>query len=184
MNLDTLTIVSVFGASGARPGDAVYDMGIETGRQLAQQGFAVATGGYGGVMEAVCRGAASAGGTTVGVTAPSVFPRRSGANAWVQHEIAADDLLHRMDVLTSLAAAFVALPGSLGTLAELVLAWNLALVAPFSESTCGPVVAVGEPWRSVIPNVSSTLAVEEELVTVVDTVDEAVTVVMAALDNQ
>ncbi|MDJ0925111.1 MAG: LOG family protein [Acidimicrobiia bacterium] len=179
MNLEDLTIVAVFGASSVRPGDPEYAMGVEAGEQLARRGIAVVTGGYGGIMEAVCRGASEAGGTTVGVTAPSVFPGRSGANSWVQHEIPADDLMHRLELLTSLAVAFVALPGSLGTFTELVLAWNLALVAPFSSSASPPVIAVGEPWVRVVPELAAALDTDGELVTVVDTVDEAVAAVVA-----
>lgn len=181
MSLENLTIISVFGSSAARPGDSAYSLGIETGRRLAEQGYAVATGGYGGLMEATCRGAADAGGSTIGVTAPAVFPGRTGANEWVQHEILAESLIHRLELLTSIAAGFIALPGSLGTLAELVLAWNLAFVAPFAETGFAPIVAVGEPWLTVVPDLTSELNTNGELVPVVSSAAEAVAVIDAAV---
>lgn len=181
MNLEDLTIISVFGSSAARSGDSTYSLGVETGRRLAEQGYAVATGGYEGLMEAVCRGAADAGGSTVGVTAPTVFPGRTGANEWVRHEIPAESLIHRLELLTSIASGFIALPGSLGTLAELVLAWNLAFVAPFSETDPPPVVAVGEPWQTVVPDLTSQLSTNGDLVPVVSSAAEAVAFMDAAV---
>ena len=174
MNLPDQSIISVFGASSALPGDAEYAIGVETGRLLAAQRLAVATGGYGGIMEAVCRGAAEAGGTTIGVTVPSVFPGRTGANEWVQIELIAKSLVHRLEMLTEIASGFVALPGSLGTLAELVLAWNLAFVAPFSETDPPPVVAVGKPWDTVVPDLVERLDTDGDTIVIAETPGEAV----------
>lgn len=174
MNPTDRPVIAVFGASRVSATDPAYEAGIECGRQLATAGFTVATGGYGGIMEAVCRGAVEAGGPTIGITAPSVFPGRTGANDWVQHEIAADDLVHRIGVLTSIAVGFVAMPGSLGTLAELLIAWNLAFVAPFSEGAFGPIVTVGDTWGTIVPELTSQLNTNDGFVTVATTVDDAV----------
>lgn len=174
MNPTDRPVVAVFGASRANPGEAHYEAGVECGRRLAAEGFAVATGGYAGIMEAVCKGAAEAGGPTIGVTAPSVFPGRSGANQWVQHEIEADDLVHRIGILASIASGYIAMPGSLGTLAELVIAWNLALVAPFSEQSFGPIVTVGDTWRQVVPDLTEQLGATGGLVNTAATVEKAV----------
>ena len=148
---------------------------------LAKNGLTVATGGYGGIMEAACRAAAEAGGTTLGVTAPTVFPDRPGANAWVQHELPADSLIQRLELLTTIASGFIALPGSLGTLAELVLAWNLAFVAPFANTQAPPIVAVGEPWITVVPELATRLGTDGGLVQVAANADEAVAVVVQAV---
>ncbi len=182
MNPTDRDVIAVFGSSAAVPGDAIYQSGVECGAKLATAGFAVATGGYGGIMEAVCRGAAGAGGPTIGVTAPSVFPRRAGANPWVEHEIAAADLIERIGILTSMAAGCIAMPGSLGTLAELVMAWNLAFVAPLADESYGPVVAVGDAWAELVPDLATRLATEPDHVTTVATVDEAVNEIIVRLD--
>jgi len=167
-------VIAVFGASQAQPGDPDYLAGIDCGRRLASAGFTVATGGYGGIMEAVCRGAAEAGGSTIGVTAPTVFPKRAGANRWVQNEVATADLVERIGVLTSMAAGYIAMPGSLGTLTELVMAWNLALVAPFSERSFGPIVTIGNTWRQVIGELTARLETNGALVIAVSDVEEAI----------
>ncbi|HEX5630970.1 MAG TPA: DNA-binding protein, partial [Acidimicrobiia bacterium] len=73
-------IVAVFGSARSIEGDGDYEAGVRCGELLAAAGFAVSTGGYAGLMEAVSRGARSRGGTVIGVTAPAVFPDRPGAN--------------------------------------------------------------------------------------------------------
>lgn len=181
MNPTERAVIAVFGSSGAAPGDALYESGVECGAKLAAAGFAVATGGYGGIMEAVCKGAAEGGGPTIGVTAPTVFPGRSGANPWVEHEIPAADLIERIGILTSIAAGCIAMPGSLGTLAELVMAWNLAFVAPFTAKSYGPIIAVGDTWAELVPDLTVRLATDGDHVITVATVDEAIARLTQAL---
>jgi uncharacterized protein (TIGR00725 family) len=167
--------IAVFGASRSVEGDGHYETAVRCGRLLARAGFAVATGGYSGAMEAVSRGAREAGGHVVGVTAPSVFPGRARANSHLTVETQADSLVERIGLLADGTAGSIALWGSLGTAAELIVAWNLAYVAPFSAAEPKPVIAVGEPWMSLIPHLETTLATSTLLVTVVEDVEMAVT---------
>ncbi|MEE8457143.1 MAG: LOG family protein [Acidimicrobiia bacterium] len=166
--------IAVFGASRSVEGDVHYEEAIRCGHLLAQAGFAVATGGYSGAMEAVSRGARQAGGHVVGVTAPSVFPDRAGANRHLTTETRAGSLIERIGLLADGTAGSIALWGSLGTAAELIVAWNLAYVAPFSDTHPKPIIAVGEPWMSLIPHLEMALATTPDLVTVVRDVDIAV----------
>jgi uncharacterized protein (TIGR00725 family) len=62
-------IVTVFGSSRPREGDAEYTIARSLGAELTTKGFIVCSGGYSGVMEAVSRGAKEAGGRTLGITA-------------------------------------------------------------------------------------------------------------------
>jgi uncharacterized protein (TIGR00725 family) len=59
--------VAVIGAGGAQPGSEVWALAEEVGRGLAEAGVVLVCGGRGGVMEAACRGAAGAGGETIGI---------------------------------------------------------------------------------------------------------------------
>lgn len=169
--------VAVFGASASAPGDGDYEDGVRCGRLLTEAGFAVATGGYGGLMEAVSEGAAAAGGHVIGVTAPSVFRGRQGANPHVTDELRAESLTERIHELTDLADASIALNGSLGTATELLVAWNLAFVAQFSASPARPIAAVGPRWAQVIPELARVLETDGSLVSCVGTVDEAVALI-------
>ncbi|MGH9398933.1 MAG: Rossmann fold nucleotide-binding protein, partial [Thermoanaerobaculia bacterium] len=59
--------IGVFGSSLPREGEAAYEEAREIGQLVARRGGRVVCGGYGGVMEAACRGAAEAGGSSLGV---------------------------------------------------------------------------------------------------------------------
>jgi hypothetical protein len=175
-------IVAVVGASQTQPDEPDYQNGIQLGRLLVQAGLAVATGGYEGLMEAVSAGAAELGGRVIGVTAPGVFAGRSGANRYVTEERPATTLTERIHDLLTMADAVVALPGSLGTLTELVVAWNMAFVAPFNGSRPKPIVAVGDIWRELMPMLAQRLETNGNLVVCVETVEEAAEVIIGRLD--
>jgi predicted Rossmann-fold nucleotide-binding protein len=74
----------------------------------------------------------------------------------------------------------IALPGSLGTATELLVAWNLAFVARFTDDVPKPVITVGERWARIVPRLAEELTTDGGLVTTVLTVDAAV----AALIDQ
>ena len=84
--------IAVFGSSATEPGSPGWAEAERTGALLAQARLAVVTGGYGGTMEAVSKGAAAAGGHVIGVTSSRLFRERSGANRYVIQEIAAESL--------------------------------------------------------------------------------------------
>ena len=136
--------VTVFGSSRPAPGSEPYETARRLGAALARAGFIVASGGYGGVMEGVSRGAREAGGKTIGVTA-AVF--RSQANAWVEEEIRVATWQERLLKLVELGAGYAVLPGGTGTLVELAVAWewiNKGFLEP------RPVVVLGDFWRPVV----------------------------------
>ncbi len=170
-------IIAVIGASKTQPGEADYRDGVRLGRLLVEAGYAVASGGYGGLMEAVSRGAAEVGGRVIGVTAPEVFPGRAGSNSHVTEERPAATITERIHDLLSLSDAVIALPGSLGTLAELIVAWNMALVAPYSDRRPVPIMAVGDTWAELVDVLTERLATDGDLVQCVATVEEAVAAV-------
>jgi len=174
-------IIAVFGASKSIPGDGTYEDGVICGRLLAEAGYGVVTGGYGGLMEAVSKGASEAGGRVVGVTVPAVFRDRAGANGFVDEEREAEHLVERIHQLTNISAGTIVLPGSLGTFAELGVAWNLAFVARFSGEEPKPVVTVGPTWHQLVNNLGSQLATDTGLVRCVATADEAVEAIRQAV---
>lgn len=141
--------MAVFGSAQTEPGSDEWIEAEETGARLAQAGHAVITGGYGGTMEAASKGAVEAGGHTIGVIAPLIFPGRSGANPYVVEVIEAATIPERIGVMMGRAAAVIAMPGSMGTATELVLAWNINHVARRNGGTMIPTVAVGPAWGVV-----------------------------------
>ena len=140
-------IVTVFGSSRPREGDADYEEARALGQALAARGFQVCSGGYGGVMEAVSRGAKDAGGHTLAVTTRFF---RSRANAWVDEERSVDSWQDRLFDLIRLGDGFVACKGGTGTLVELAVVWEMLNKGVISGK---PFVALGGFWTPIIDRV-------------------------------
>ncbi len=137
-------IITVFGSARPVPGSEAYETARRLGELLARAGFSVATGGYGGTMEAVSRGAREAGGKTLGVTA-AVF--ESAANQWVEEEIRVETWQERLLKLVELGAGYVVLPGGTGTLVELAVVWEWINKGFMTQK---PVVVLGDFWMPVV----------------------------------
>jgi uncharacterized protein (TIGR00725 family) len=179
----TTPTIAVFGASRTQPGEAYYEEARLCGRLLAESGYRVATGGYAGTMEAVSMGAREGHGEVLGVTAPSVFVDRSSANPYLTHEQPETSLTSRIGSLVEHTDGAIALWGSLGTAAELVVAWNVSYVSQFSTIARKPLIAVGEPWTSLIPHLESMLDTEAGLVTLATDVRIAVDLLNTELSS-
>ncbi|WKZ83674.1 MAG: LOG family protein [Acidimicrobiia bacterium] len=177
-------LIAVFGSSQALPGDGLYEEAVRCGDLLARSGFGVVTGGYGGVMEAAARGARLRGARAIGVTVPSVFPDRPGANEFVSDEMPTTHLMERIHALTDLTEAWIAMPGSLGTLAELAIAWNLAFVARYSATPPKPLVTVGEVWAALVDHLAGSVGADRSLVITARDVDEAVAAVVRLIPGR
>lgn len=141
-------IVTVFGSSRPREKDADYEDARVLGRALAKHGFAVCSGGYGGVMEAVSRGAKEAGGKTYGVTAE--FFKASKLNPWVDIEIRKQTWDERLFELIRLAHGFVACKGGTGTLVELAVVWEMLNKSVMAAK---PFAVLGEFWVPILERV-------------------------------
>jgi len=145
------TVITIFGTGRARPGDSAYTTAYETGRLLAQAGFTIANGGYGGTMTAAAKGAAEAEGQIIGVTC-SAFTK-SKANEYITRQIATDSLQQRLDTLVNLGAGFIVLPGGTGTLLELAMVWELKNKGFLNPEK--PVIIIGGFWRGLLKLVES-----------------------------
>ncbi len=109
--------VAVVGPEGASAREVDGAEGV--GRELAQAGAVVLTGGLGGVMAAASRGAQAGGGLTVGLLPGAV---RSAANQWVTVALATGLGELRNGLLVRAADAMIAIGGAYGTLSEVALA--------------------------------------------------------------
>ena len=140
-------IVTVFGSSRPRAGDAQYAAAQALGAELAGKGFVVCSGGYGGVMEAVSRGAKEAGGRTLGITAKFFTAR---ANNWVDEEIRVKTWQERLFELVKRGHGYVVCPGGTGTLVELAVVWEMLNKGAMARR---PLVVLGDFWGPVIERV-------------------------------
>jgi len=144
-------VVSIFGSGRARPDERACLLAEHLGRALAQAGFAIANGGYGGTMYASAQGAAQAGGTVIGVTC-SAF-KNSVANEYVTRELVTASLEERLNTLVRLGRAYVVLPGGTGTLLELAMVWELKNKGFLDRAK--PLVLLGDFWKPLVELVAT-----------------------------
>jgi uncharacterized protein (TIGR00730 family) len=137
-------IVTVFGSARLHPGDPHYVQAQELGAALAAKGFVVCSGGYGGVMEAVSRGAKEAGGQTLGVTSKFF---RAHPNRWVDEVVSVKTWQDRLFELIRRGHGYVTCPGGTGTLVELAVVWEMLNKGAMKKK---PLVALGDFWQPVI----------------------------------
>lgn len=114
--------VAVVGASTATERDLADAQ--EVGRELAGRGAIVVCGGRGGVMAAAAKGAASAGGTVLGIL-PGLD--RSDANEWVTVSIPTGLGELRNGLVVRAAEVMIAIGGAYGTLSEVALGLQAGL---------------------------------------------------------
>ncbi len=138
--------VSIFGSARVKPGSEIYLQAEEIGKLLVQAGFAVITGGGGGVMEAGNKGAAEAGGQSVGLNIELPFEQRP--NPYANVRLSFRYFFVRKVAFVKYSVAYIVMPGGLGTLDELAEALTLIQthrIRPF------PVVLMGSQyWNGLV----------------------------------
>jgi len=175
--------VSVFGSARSAPGSPDWELAERLGAALAGAGYAVITGGGPGIMEATNKGAAEAGGLSVGMGIELPFEQR--LNDWVDVGIDFRYFFARKTMFVKYAQAFVVLPGGFGTMDELFEALTLVQTR---KVTRFPVVLMGSGyWGGLLDWLRQTMAAEAkigpgdlELLFLTDDVDEAVRHIVAA----
>jgi uncharacterized protein (TIGR00730 family) len=152
--------VSVFGSSRVAATDPVYEIGRQVGRHLAEAGFAVMTGGGPGAMEAVNRGAAEAGGKSVGLNIH--LPKEQASNPYANVRIDFRYFFIRKVMFVKYAVAYVILPGGFGTMDELFEALTLIQtnrIKPF------PVILLGKDyWKDLISWIKKNMLVKHSMI--------------------
>jgi hypothetical protein len=144
--------VSVFGSARTKPGHVDYAAGETVGRLLVEAGYAVITGGGPGIMEAANKGAAEAGGTSVGLGIE--LPFEQGVNEYVNLGINFRYFFARKTMFLKYAQGFIVMPGGFGTFDELFEAITLVQTHKVTQF---PIVLVGtEYWGGLMDWVRKT----------------------------
>jgi hypothetical protein len=177
---DLPAAVSVFGSARTPIDDPEYALARDIGAALAKAGYAVITGGGPGAMEAANRGAADAGGISVGLGIELPFEQR--LNDWVNIGINFRYFFARKTMFVKYAQAFVIMPGGFGTLDEMFEALTLVQT---QKVTRFPVILVGTAyWHGLLDWMRATMlpggkirAADLDLIHVTDEVDEVVALV-------
>jgi uncharacterized protein (TIGR00730 family) len=175
--------ISVFGSARTTPEEPSYALAEALGRQLAEAGFAVITGGGPGVMEAANKGACEAGGTSVGLGIE--LPFEYELNEYVDLGLNFRYFFARKTMFVKYAQGFVVLPGGFGTFDELFEALTLVQTR---KVTSFPIVLLGTSyWSGLVDWIRQTVLVDGKIAKedldmfqVTDDVAEAVSVMVTA----
>ena len=138
--------VSIFGSTRVKPGDEVYKTAEQIGQLLAENGLGVITGGGPGVMEAANKGAATAGGNSIGLNIE--IPLEQKPNPYANITLRFRYFFVRKVMFVKYAVAYIILPGGFGTMDELFESVTLIQthkIRPF------PVILVGSNyWKGLL----------------------------------
>ena len=177
--------VTIFGSARITEEHWTYERARETARLFAREGFAVVTGGGGGVMEAANRGAREADGVSVGFNIE--LPHEQDANGYLDIVHTFGHFYTRKVMLVKAAEGFVLFPGGFGTLDELFEALTLIQTKKVDNF---PVVLVGtEYWGELLEWIQSRALAEGmispddlKLLHVTDEPADAVEIVITCYD--
>jgi len=178
---------ALFGSARVHEGSAPYEAAREVGRRFAEEGWAVVTGGGGGVMEGANRGAREGGGLSVGFNI--VLPHEQKPNPYLDIEHTFDHFYARKVCFVRPSEGFVIFPGGFGTLDELYESLTLIQTGKIKHF---PVVLFdSEYWGEMIDWIRSDLLADGmispddiELLHVTDDTEEAVGLVLACYDRR
>jgi uncharacterized protein (TIGR00730 family) len=138
--------VSFFGSARTEPDDPYYELAVDIAAELVREGYSVITGGGPGIMEAANKGAAEAGGNSVGLNIN--LPFEQAPNTFTNLPLSFKYFFVRKVMFIKYALAFICMPGGFGTLDEAFEALTLIQtkrIKPF------PVILVGsEYWAGLL----------------------------------
>jgi uncharacterized protein (TIGR00730 family) len=167
--------VSIFGSARIADGHRWYELCRETAACLVKHGFSVITGGGPGLMEAANRGAAEAGGLSVGLNIE--LPHEQQTNPYVNRSLDFHYFFARKLMFVRYARAFVIMPGGFGTLDEMFE--SLVLIQTNRIKHFPTILVDSKHWRPLLDWIDHGLeddgmiaTEDKELLVTADTPDE------------
>jgi len=156
--------VSIFGSARVGSGDAYYKLSEQTAYKLAKAGFAVITGGGGGIMEAANKGATQAGGTSIGLNIE--LPIEQIPNQYQNLSLHFRYFFVRKVMFLKYAHGFIVFPGGYGTLDEFTEA--LVLIQTLRQAYF-PVILMGSTyWQGLVDWMKGTIYQKHHYITPAD----------------
>jgi len=174
--------VSIFGSARIDAKDKYYDLACETAFGISKADFAVITGGGGGIMEAANKGAADAGGKSIGLNIE--LPMEQIPNEYQNLSLHFRYFFCRKVMFLKYAHGFIVFPGGYGTMDEFFE--SLVLIQTLKQASF-PVILMGSDfWADLVKWMKETMLIKHgyispedmDVFTVVDEPDEAVKVIV------
>jgi uncharacterized protein (TIGR00730 family) len=173
--------VSIFGSARTQRNEKYYIAAEKVAYLLAKKGYAIITGGGGGIMEAANKGASEAKGISIGLNIE--LPHEQKPNPYANIQMGFRYFFARKVMFVKYASAFVAFPGGYGTMDEFFEAITLIQthkIKPF------PIVLFGkEYWSGLIKWIKTKLLQDDfispgddRLFDVVDTPEDVVKIIL------
>ena len=145
--------VSIFGSSRLGPGHKYYDDAVDVAKMLADDGFAIITGGGPGVMEGANKGAKKGKAHSVGLNIE--IPSEQVPNQYQDISLSFRYFFIRKLMFIKYAIAYIIFPGGFGTMDELFEALTLAQTKRIKSF---PIILYGsEYWKGLIDWMKTTL---------------------------
>ncbi|MRR17078.1 MAG: TIGR00730 family Rossman fold protein [Deltaproteobacteria bacterium] len=169
--------VTIFGSARLKPDDKYYQMAEKLGQLLAHNGFAVITGGGPGIMEAANKGAAEAGGQSVGMNIKLPFEQKP--NPYANLQLDYKYFFIRKVMFVKYAVAYVIMPGGYGTMDEFFEALTLIQTKRMKSF---PVILMGRDyWQGLLDWLKTSMLQKDmilpcdlEMIQVIDEPEEVV----------
>lgn len=152
--------VTIFGSARAQVEEKYYKLAEQTASEVAKAGFAVITGGGGGIMEAANKGAALAGGKSIGLNIE--LPHEQVPNDYQNMSLNFRYFFTRKVMFLKYAHGFIVLPGGYGTMDEFFE--SLVLIQTFKQASF-PVILMGSDyWEGLIKWIKKAMLTEHKYI--------------------
>jgi len=137
--------VSIFGSARTKPGDKYYKLAEQTAAELVRAGFAIITGGGGGIMEAANKGASEAGGQSIGLNIE--LPMEQVPNEYQNMSLHFRYFFVRKVMFVKYAHGFIVFPGGYGTMDEFFE--SLVLIQTLKQAMFPVILMCREYWEGL-----------------------------------
>jgi uncharacterized protein (TIGR00730 family) len=138
--------VSIFGSARCRPDEPYYKLAEQTAFELANAGFAIITGGGGGIMEAANKGAAEAGGQSIGLNIE--LPVEQVPNEYQNLSLHFRYFFVRKVMFVKYAHGFIVFPGGYGTMDEFFE--SLVLIQTLKQAMFPVILMCRDYWQGLV----------------------------------
>jgi len=174
--------VSFFGSARAKPKSRYYQLAEKTASEIAKAGFAVITGGGGGIMEAANKGAAEAGGKSIGLNIE--IPLEQIPNEYQNFSLHFRYFFCRKVMFLKYAHGFIVFPGGFGTMDEFTE--SLVLIQTLKQASFPVILMCSDYWEGLVAWMKEKMLKEHHHIsqedlnvfTVVDKPEDAVKIIV------
>ncbi len=169
--------ISIFGSARTQPENPYYELAIEIGKRLSEEGFGIISGGGPGIMEAANKGAQLGGGKSVGLNIELPFEQESNHYIDRDANLNFDYFFVRKTLFTKYSQGFVMMPGGFGTMDEF---FEVATLIQTGKMSPVPLILVGKNywgglmgWLESVMMKERNISMEDlDLLKIADTADE------------